>query len=251
MKTARLGMVAGALTMAVCVGALAAEKEGWKFSVTPYVWLAGMEGDITVHGQKAEFEKSFSDILDFVDLGASVRFGAEYDRFIVGALVDYFSLTTDALDTEDRPEGGSFDAKTLLLEGAVGYRVDGWAEGQSFGLMVGVRSLQMDTDLEVYGHGTKSTDTDVTDAMLFVRPRMPVFPSKIDGLVFSPMLGIGGGDSDLAFELYPQFEYQITESMVASLGYRTVGWKFKGDNNEDNELNVRLAGLIAGLGMTF
>jgi hypothetical protein len=30
-----------------------------------------------------------------------------------------------------------------------------------------------------------------------------------------------------------------------------VGYKFVGDDNEDNELNVRLAGLTAGLGVKF
>jgi hypothetical protein len=76
-----------------------------------------------------------------------------------------------------------------------------------------------------------------------------VFPSKIDGLRFNPVLGIGAGDSDLAYELFPQFQYRINESMAARLGYRTVGWKFEGDN--DNELNVNLAGLIVGLGWVY
>jgi len=250
MKAGMLGTLVVAGVMAGAVG-FAAEPEGWKFEITPYAWLAGMEGDITVNGQKADFEKSASDLLDYVDLGASVRLGAEYNRFMIGALVDYFSLSTDQLDVEDRPQGGSLDAKTLLLEGSAGYRVDGWSEGQSFGLMVGVRSLQMETDLEVYGHGTRSKDTDVNDAMFYVLPSLPVFPSKIDGLRFNPILGIGAGDSDLAYELFPQFQYQITDRMAARLGYRTVGWKFKGDNNEDNELNVSLSGLIAGLGVTF
>jgi hypothetical protein len=61
----------------------------------------------------------------------------------------------------------------------------------------------------------------------------------------------GGGDSDLVYELEPQFQYQITPNVVARLGYRTVGYKFKGDHNSDNELNIRLSGLIAGVGVTF
>jgi hypothetical protein len=250
MNRRMVGIVTAAMLMAVSAG-YAAEPQGWKFEVTPYVWLAGLEGDITVNGQKAEFEKSASDLLDYVDAGMSIRLGAEYNRVMIGALVDYFSLSTDALDAEDRPQGGSFDAKSLMVEGAVGYRVNGWSEGQSFGLMVGVRSLQMENDLEIYEHGKFSKETDVTDAMFYVLPSMPVFPSKIDGLRFNPILGIGAGDSDLAYELFPQFQYQITDKVAARLGYRTVGWKFKGDNNEDNELNVRLAGLIAGVGVTF
>lgn len=231
--------------------ALAVGSEGWQFEITPYAWLAGLEGDVTVNGNKADFDKSFSDLFDAVDVGGSVRIGAEYNRFMVGGLVDFFSLSTDELDVEDQPAGGSLDTDMLLTEGAVGYRVDGWAEGQSFGLMVGVRNLHMENELDVNGGGSFSRDNDVTDAMIYVLPSVPVFPSKIEGLRFNPVLGIGAGDSDLAFELFPQFQYHITDAVAARLGYRTVGWKIKGDNNEDNELNFSLSGLIVGLGVTF
>jgi len=243
-------MVMAVLLVAVSLG-YAAEPQGWKFEVTPYAWLAGLEGDVTVNGQKTDFDKSASDVLDTVDVGGSLRLGAECNRFLIGALVDYFSLSTDKLDVEDRPQGGSFDTKMLLTEAAVGYRVNGWAEGQSFGLMVGVRNLHTENDLTVYDQGEGSKDNDITDVMFYVLPSVPVLPSKIDGLRFNPVMGIGAGDSDLAFELFPQFQYQITDTVAARLGYRTVGWKFKGDDNEDNELNVRLAGLIAGVGLTF
>jgi opacity protein-like surface antigen len=251
MKRQTVGVVALVLLMAGAVAGFAAEPQGWKIEITPYAWLAGLEGDITVNGQKTDFEKSASDLLDAVDMGASVRLGASYDRFLVGALVDYFSLSTDELDVEDQPQGGSLDSKMLLTEVAAGYRVDGWSEGQSFGLMVGVRNLHMENDLSVVGTGDISKDNDAIDGMVYVLPSMPMFPSKIDGLRFNPVLGIVAGDSDLAFELFPQVQYQITDTVAARLGYRTVGWEFKDDNNGDNELNVRLAGLIAGVGVTF
>ncbi|MDT8389486.1 MAG: outer membrane beta-barrel protein [Lentisphaeria bacterium] len=251
MNNAKKMIMITAAALAVSTGAFAADQEGWKFELTPYAWLVGIEGDITVNGTKVDFDKSFSDLFDTVELGGSFRFGAEYDRFLVGALVDYFSLSTDELDVEDRPQGGSLDTDMLLTEVAIGYRVDGWAEGQSFGLMVGVRNMHLENELKVNGVGTFSRDNDVTDAMFYVLPSIPVFPSKIDGLRFNPVLGIGAGDSELAYELFPQFQYNITENVAVRLGYRTVGWKFKGDNNDDNELNVRLSGLIVGLGVTF
>lgn len=251
MKKTGICAVAGALLMVAAVAAMAAEPQGWKFEVTPYAWLAGLEGDVTVNGNKVDFDKSFTDLFDATEIGGSVRLGAEYNRFLVGALVDYFSLSTDELDVEDQPQRASLDTKMLLTEAAVGYRVDGWAEGQSFGLMVGVRNLHTENDLSVVGKGDFSKDNDVTDGMFYVLPSIPVLPSKIDGLRFNPVLGIGAGDSDLAYEVFPQFQYQITDNVAARLGYRTVGWKFKGEKNDDNELNVRLAGLIAGVGLTF
>jgi opacity protein-like surface antigen len=49
--------------------------------------------------------------------------------------------------------------------------------------------------------------------------------------------------------MQPQFQYQITDNMAARLGYRRVGYRFKDDN--DNELNIDMSGLIVGLGVTF
>ena len=247
----KMGVMFMAALLAAAGSGNAQTTKGWSFEVTPYAWLAGMEGDLTVRDQKVDFEKDASELLDAAELGGSLRIGAAHDRFVIGALVDYFSLSTDELDVEDQPQGGKLESDLLIVEGMVGYRVDGWSEGQSFVFGVGARSLNIDSDLTVYDKGTTSKETEVTDGMLYVLPSMPVFPSKIKGLRFNPVLAIGAGDSDLAYEMFPQFQYQITDTVAARLGYRTVGWKFKGEDNEDNELNVRLAGLIAGIGLTF
>ena len=230
----------------------AAPQGGWKGEITPYAWLAGLEGDVTVNGRTAEFEKDFSDIIDMVELGGSLLGVAQYDRFLVWGQVDYFSMSTSELDVEDQPAGGTVDSKLLLGELAVGYQVDGWMEGQTFDLLVGVRTLQIENELTPTGQETRTKDIDLVDPIFVVRPSIRVFPSKIDGLRFNPTLAIGGGgDSELVYEMQPQFQYQVTENFAARIGYRTVGYKFEGDNNKENELDFSLSGLIVGAGFTF
>ncbi len=228
----------------------AEEGTGWKFEVTPYAWLAGLEGDATVNGNKAEFEKSASDLLDAVEVGASLRLSASYDRFVILGLADYFSLSTDELDVEDRPAGGTLDSELTLLELAAGYTVDGWMEDQTFTLCVGVRSTTIEKELTPTGGTTTSHESELVDPMFYVLPSMPMFPSRIDGLRFNPVLGIGSGDSEMVYELFPQIQYQLCDYAAARFGYRTVGYEFKGDGN-DNELNISLSGLVVGLGLTF
>ncbi len=255
MKIATLSAVVVCLSLVSSVDSRAAEPKGWKMEVTPYAWLAGLEGDVTIDGRKTEFEKEFSDILDAVELGGSILGVFQYDRFLVWGQLDGFSLSTDNLDVEDQPEGGSLDTDMMLGELAVGYQVDGWAEGQTFDLLVGVRSLTIENELTLNSGETLSSDDrdkdSRVDGILVIRPSMPVLPSMIDGLRFNPTLAIGGGDSDMVYELFPQFQYQITDNIAARLGYRTVGYKIKGERDEDNELNINLAGLILGLGITF
>ncbi len=236
-----VGMVAGA--------AQAQTTEGWSCEVTPYLWYAGLEGDLTVAGRSADFEKDASDLLDAAEFGGSLRLGASYDRFVLGALVDYFSLSTDELDEEDQPKAGTVEAKMLLTEVAAGYRVDGWSEGQSFVFALGVRNLNLENDLKSNGGGTFSDDRDITDAMFFILPSVPLFSSRVDGLRFNPVLGIGAGDSDLAYELFPQIQYEVTDAIAVRFGYRRVGWRFEGKG--DNEFNADLAGLILGAGFKY
>ena len=251
MKKLMVGMMAAALLMGAS-GGYAAEPQGFKAELTPYVWLAGIEGDVTVNGQKAEFDKSFSDLVDAVEVAGSLLGTFQYNRFLLWGQADYMSMSTDQLDVQDQPAGGSLDTKMTLGEVAVGYQIDGWMEGQTFDLLVGVRTLHMESDLTVYGKGTRSRTNDLVDPILVVRPSILIFPSKIKGLRFNPTLAIGGGgDSDLVYEMQPQIQYDFNDRISARFGYRRVGYKFKGDNNEDNELNISLAGLIFGVGIKF
>lgn len=245
----KLGMMVMAALLVAAGSGNAQTTESWSFEVTPYAWLAGMEGDLTVRGQKVDFEKDASELLDAAEVGGSLRLGASYDRFVIGALVDYFSLSTDELDAEDQPAGATVDSKMLMTELAAGYRVDGWIEGQSFVFALGVRNLHAENDLALDAGPAFSNERDITDGMFYLLPTIPLFPSSIEGLRFNPVLGIGAGDSDLAYEMFPQVQYDFNESVALRFGYRRVGWRYEGDRG--NELNVDLAGLIAGLGMKF
>ena len=248
----KFGMSVIAAVALLAAGSTAmAEPKGWSFEIMPYVWFAGLEGDMTVNGRHIDFEKDAEDLFDALEVGGSLLGVVQYNRFLFWAQVDYFELSTDELDVEDRPQGGSLDSDMLLAEAAVGYQLDGFAEGQTFDLLVGVRHLDVENELEVFGVGTASRDSDATDPIFVVRPSIPLFPSKIKGLRFNPTLAIGGGgDSEVVWELFPQIQYHFTDNIAMRLGYRTVGYEFDGDGN-DNELDFRLAGLIVGLGGTF
>lgn len=242
--------MAAALTLVAAGTTRAQEPVGWKFEFTPYVWAAGLEGDVTVGGREAEFDKSFGDLFEAVEAAGSFVAIAQYDRYLMWAQVDMLSMSTDQLDVDDQPRFGSFDSDLLLAEGAVGYQVDGWAEGQTFDILLGVRSTHLDNELALNNGMTLEDDRDLNDVVVVIRPSVPLFASSIDGLRFNPTMAFGAGDSDFVYELQPQIQYDINETMSARFGYRRVGYKFEGDNNE-NELNVSMAGLIAGLGITF
>jgi hypothetical protein len=250
MRTA--GLIAAMLLMAWST-VYAEEPTGWRFEITPTAWIAGIEGTVTVDGQKTDFEKSAGDLFDYVEFAGGLIGAVQYKHWIFRGQFDLFSLSTDALDVEDQPKGGKLDSDMLLTEAAVGYQINGWMEGQTYDFLVGLRSLHTEADLEVYGEGggTYSKDSDLLDPLVGVRGSFPIFPSKIKGLRLNAMASIGGGgDSDLIYELQPALQYQFTDNVAVRLGYRRVAWQVDSDKNDD-ELDFSLAGLIAAVAVRF
>jgi hypothetical protein len=237
------------LVMMAAAGGHAAEPQGWKAEITPYAWLAGMSGDMKLHGHQVEFDKSFSDLFDAVEMAGGLLGTVQYNRFLIWGQTDYFSLNTDEMDVDQQPKAGKLETKMFLNELAFGYQFDGFYAGQTFDVLLGYRALRLESDVTVYKTGRSYSNRETFyDPMIVLRPSFPLFPSKIKGLRFNPTLAIGGGgDSHLVYELQPQLQYDITKNISARLGYRVVGYKFKGDN----ELNVELAGLIVGVGVMF
>lgn len=250
MKIRTAGLIAALLLMALSV-ASAQEPTGWRAEIEPHAWIAGIEGTVTVDGQETEFNKSAGDLFDYVESAAGLSAAVQYNRWMMRADLDGFSLDTDNVDVEDRPEAGRLQSDFFLTEVAAGYQVDGWSEGQAFDLLVGLRALHIQNDLEEFGVGTFSFDTTLVDPLVGIRTSLPILPSKITGLRFVSYTAIGaGGDSKLVYEFSPGLQYQITDRFAARAGYRRTGWQLESDENDD-ELHFSLAGLVFGIRIGF
>ena len=70
---------------------------GWTFTVAPYGWFAGLEGDVGARGRTTHVDQSIGDILDKFDVGLMGVAEARYDR--VGVFTDlvYVRLWTPAI----------------------------------------------------------------------------------------------------------------------------------------------------------
>lgn len=251
MKILRLLVLLVAASTFLAGRAVAADPEGWKAELTPYLWLVGLSGDATVQGEKIHFDRSTNDILADAKVAGSALGVVQYDRFLFWGQVDYYDISTSKMNVKDRPQGGTLDTDVLLGETALGYQIDGWKEGQTFDILLGLRAMHLEHDLEVYGRGTFKSSMNAFDPIIVVRPYFPIFPSSAPGLALNPTLAIGGGgDSNLIYELYVQLQYKISKHVVGRLGYRTVGYNVSGDH-DGNKLDFRLAGLMVGLGVIF
>lgn len=247
-KKLSVGMVVVIVSWAVS-GAFGAEPEGWEFEIAPYGWLAGLVGDVTVAGQKTEFDKSASDLFDALEFGGSLLAVAQYNRAVFYGQFDYFSLSTSALEVENQPAGGSLDTDLLIGKVGIGYQY-GDRAGASTDVILGVQSLRMDNTLQVNGLGSSSYDADLFDPFLMVRWRTPIAPSKLDGLYFNLPVSAGAwlGDSDFVYDIAAELQYAFNTTFDVRAGYRMSG--YKGEEN-NSELDVALAGWTIGLGFRF
>ena len=219
-----------------------AEEDKWKFEVTPYVWAAGFKGDVTVNGREGSVDKSFSDLVKFVDAAGSVLGVAQYGHWVAWGQGDYMSLSDDL----DRPPGGGkLKSDLTIATVAVGYQFDGWKEGQTFDVMIGEQHTRVDTTLTLNALGSVERKNNINDTFLFVRPSLPLS----ERWRFNPTMVYGKSNSDTTYTLWPQFQYQITKTWETRIGYRKLHYSFDKDNG--NKFDAELRGFILGFGATF
>lgn len=109
----------------------------------------------------------------------------------------------------------------------------------------------MENTLDVRGGDSSTYDQDLFDPVLVLQTRVPLIPSRMDGLsLYLPVsLGAWLGDSDLVYDVEAQLQYAFDESWDLRVGYRILGYAF--EKNDDNERDFAMAGWTVGLGFWF
>src|SRR5210317_2592028 len=72
------------------------DSDEWQFSITPYLWAVGLNGDMTVKGVDSDVDENFSDILSNLDIALEAHFEVwkgNWGGFFDGT---YVKLKTDA-----------------------------------------------------------------------------------------------------------------------------------------------------------
>lgn len=246
----------GACVAAVCAtgpaGAQVVGESRWTGSVTPYIWGAGLDGTIRPvrGGPSADVSQSFSDVLDQLDFGLFVAGYARRDRFVVFADIDYIALSDSggappALAPVDRLEA-DLDAfwGTLLA----GWRVVDDRQGY-IDLMAGVRAWRIRGDVKAEVAGTTAARGEKTvrfaDPLVAVRAQARVG----ERVAILGQADVGGGTgADSTWQVFGAVNYDMTERLVLSLGYRYLDVDYDDDGQT---FDFHLDGPLVGLSWTF
>jgi outer membrane protein OmpA-like peptidoglycan-associated protein len=233
--------VTGLLMATSVLSASAAEDDTWTVEFTPYLWAAGIDADVEVRDRSGSVDTSFSDILDHLDMAAAFLADAHYNAWVVRAQVDYLELSGDL-----ERGNGSLDSEMTMATLGFGYQFQGWKQGQTFDVLLGVRNLALDNTLKLDAFGKFNNDKDFTDPIIMVQPSFQLS----ERWRFNPLFSYGaGGDSEYTYELQPQVQFQAWEHVAFRVGYRKLYYKI--DSDSGNAFDGSFQGPFIGIGATF
>ncbi len=121
-------------------------ESGWRFALTPQIWLPGVEGDFTVRGRTTSIDASFADILDSSDsvIGLAGRF--ELGKGKWGGFIDgtYAKVADDGIPFQNTVV--SVVSELTFVDFALTYRVGEWPLEEAAGAP-GTEPRTLDLDL--------------------------------------------------------------------------------------------------------
>jgi len=234
-----------AAIVAVGIGTAAqAQTSDWKFEVTPYVWLAGVDGTLTVGNKSADFDQSFSDIVSNVNVAAEGLAVVQYKQIVGFAQADFFNFRKGS--DFNRPNIDDAKLNNTFVTLAAGYQFPGFVKNSTIDVLAAARFYNLDGEVNLVSGASVGKSKTFVDPALVIRPSFQL----TEKLRFNPTLSIGGGgDSKLIYELQPQFQYDFTNNIGMRLGYRRLFYKT--DNDRNLETEITLSGLIAGVSFLF
>lgn len=214
--------------------AVSSDTNGWQYQLSPYIWLPGQSGSMTLAGQPVNLDVDFSDdVLGNINLAAYVIGEARNERW--GIIVDI--AYSDIEDDEALAPGIVFQSinsktKTLMLSAAASFRVVDH-ENSFVDVYAGIRYWSIDSTLTL--NSAAIGDRDINDSdnwfdpVFGLRGRHTFGQSKVfvSGKV---TLGGFGAGSDFMWDLIATLGYQWTPATSTVIGYRYFDVDYEGDD---------------------
>lgn len=222
---------------------------GWHFSASPYLWAAGISGNVGQFGlPPASLSSNFGDILDELDFAFMGMAEGRNGRFSIFSDVIYTKISmsdasprgmlTDRIGVTSQTFTGLFGGGyTVLMDGK-----------DHLDVIAGARVWYAGTELSLKGgllDGTTRSDS-ATWVNAVAGVRGTYFLS--DQVYLTGWGNVGTGQAKLDWDVAAAVGYQIRESLSAVAGYRALGVNYSHDGFV---FDVAQKGPILGLAYHF
>ena len=222
-------------------------SEGWSGQVTPYIWGAGLSGDVRplAGGPTLEVEESVFEVLDDLE-GAFFLSGLAIrnDFVLIGDLSWSSSSRTESPAPGIPPVKGSVDMLFATLAG--GKRVQAQSD-QTIDLLAGVRLWDIDADAAILGTPfAASRSVSLADPILGVRFNRQ-HTNGFSTIAYADIGGFGIG-SDFTAQVAVTVNYAMSDKAYVSGGYRYVHLDYE---KNGALIDIRLSGPLLGFTWRF
>jgi len=233
----------------------AGADEAWEFRITPYLWFAGIKGDVsTIPGAPvAPIEVSASDALTDTQAAYMGLFEVKKGRH--GGFVDYVYTDVES-ETTLVPNPINLTLKSISKStiASAGYDYEFFSQNRaSAGAFLGARYWKVDTYLEfggglgvLAGRNIRNAESWV-DPMIGIRGTTPFGGSNffVTGILGAGGFGVG---SDHFYDASLHLGYQWSKLVGTTIGYRLFDVKY-----EDGSFlyDVRQDGWLLGVSFAF
>jgi opacity protein-like surface antigen len=197
---------------------------GWRFSVTPYFWMAGLKGDVGAYSNlpASSIDVGFGDIFSHLDGPTAFVTGEAWNgRFGVLGDVQYLTIKADA-----STPGPLFGAATLkqwnfnsTIAGA--YRVVD-SPAVSVDALVGTRIFHVDNQIDLSGAILPPRSNSIGDTWATAVAGGRLTVPLPHGFLFTSYADVGGFgiSSDWTWQIYGGVGYRFKDWLSAYAGYR-------------------------------
>ncbi|HMG36674.1 MAG TPA: hypothetical protein VKM94_22240 [Blastocatellia bacterium] len=219
----------------------------WQFQFVPYIWFAGLKGQIGIGSRITDVDADIGDIFDHLNFGFMAAFEARKGKFLLLSDLLYLKVSTENVTPGPLFSSAKLTQKVFLLEGDAGYRLLE-KEGSSLDAIAGIRFWHLHTRLlftaGVLPETEDSRSKNWVDGVGGLRGRAFVTKSWF---VFGKG-DVGGGGSDLTYQLLGGIGATFKErfSLLAAYRYLHVNY------DRNNFLfDVGIKGPALGFGIKF
>jgi hypothetical protein len=236
----------------------------WEFSLTPYFWMAAIEGDVGAKGTTAHIDFSFSDVWDYLDYGGEIHMEAwKGDRWGLFLDATYLKLSADEIGTSQTlgPVNVDINLGEWLVEFGGLYQLGKWPLGKNEERALSLQALgggrywnlnmRLDASTLLPGVGRNADKTkDWVDPFIGARVLVDL-TEKLSLAVRGDIGGFGVG-SQFSWNASAIFGYHFSPMISAWLGYKALGVDYEtGSLHRKFEFDVTMFGPIMGLGIKF
>jgi len=248
-----LSTIAIAVALTIPTGSATAQvvmteaPDEWHVEVTPYLWVAGLQGILTIGTTASDMDASIGDVWGNLDFSLAGHVEVGKNRWTLIGEAFYMNLGADAELDDGSP--AEADMQQVIGEVAAAYRMGrSWRSSE---VIFGVRFTSLESEIRSGGTAVAERDIGWVDPFIGIRLHWD-FIEKLPITLTGDVGGFEIGGADWTWKVTGGAGYHVSNRVALNAGYRALGVDYsQGTGNEQFIYDVTQHGLVVGITFAF